>query len=133
MFLLNILCISWSLGKCFDSSCRNVFPILVLTFFEYGGLNHIMFRFLLRFWFSSLFFGAGITNFNISLKLLSCNASLQILIDLLNTSVFDEVSDKPFSIDFGSCFNIFSGWLECLLIYSGLLPGLRYGLQMLFT
>ena len=76
VFLLNILCIWWSLGKCFDSSFRNVFLILVLTFFEYGGLNHIMCHFVLRFWFSSLFFGAGITNCNVSLKLLSCNVSL---------------------------------------------------------
>ena len=33
----------------------------------------------------------------------------------------DEVSDTRFSMDLGSCFNIFYGWLECLLIYSGLL------------
>ena len=76
VFLLNVLCIRWSLARCFDSSCRNLFPILILTFFEYGGLNHIMFHFLLRFWFSSMFFGVGITNFNVSLKLISCNASL---------------------------------------------------------
>ena len=42
--------------------------------------------------------------------------------------MFDEVSDIRFSMDLGSCFNIFGGWLECLLIYSGLLLGLRYGL-----
>ena len=35
--------------------------------------------------------------------------------------MFDEVPDIRFSIDFGSCFNIFGGWLECLLMYSGLL------------
>ena len=42
--------------------------------------------------------------------------------------MFDEVSDICFSLDLGSYFNIFGGWLECLLIYSGLLLGLWYGL-----
>ena len=41
--------------------------------------------------------------------------------------MFDEVSDIHLSMYLGSCFNIFGGWLECLLIYSGLLLGLWYG------
>ena len=43
--------------------------------------------------------------------------------------MFDEILDIRFSMDLGSCFNIFGMWLECLLVYSGLLLGLRYGLQ----
>ena len=78
--------------------------------------------------FLSLFSGAATTNCDVSLKSLSRNAYLQILIDLLNTSMFHEVSVIRFSMDLASCFNIFGGWLEYLLICNILLLGLRYGL-----
>ena len=70
-----------------------------------------MFRFLLRFWFSLLYFGAGITNYNVSLKLLSCNASLEILIHLLNTSMFDEFSEYVFQWILGvALIYLVGGW-----------------------
>ena len=99
--------------KVFSQQLQECFSNTGFNNFVYGGLNHIVFHFLLCFWFSSLFFGACITNCNVSLKLLSCNASLQILIDSLNTSIFYEVSDTRFSMNLRSCSNIFGGWLEC--------------------
>ena len=40
--------------------------------------------------------------------------------------MFDEFSDICFSVDLRSCFDIFGGWQEYLLIYIGLLLGLQY-------
>ena len=39
--------------------------------------------------------------------------------------MFDKVSDMRFLMDLESCFNIFGGWLECIVIYSGFLLGLQ--------
>ena len=49
VFLLNIL---WKLllrRKCFFTNFKNVLPILVSMFIEFGGLNHIIFLFLIFF------------------------------------------------------------------------------------
>ena len=49
VFLLNIL---WKLllrRKCFFTNFKNVLPILVFMFIEFGGLNHIIFLFLIFF------------------------------------------------------------------------------------
>ena len=47
--------------------------------------------------------------------------------------MFDEVSDIRLSMDLGSCFKVFGEWLECLLIYKGLLLSLRYGWYISFA
>ena len=43
MFLLNIFLSLWSAGKDLLTRLMNAFPMLVLTFSLYGGLNHVTF------------------------------------------------------------------------------------------
>ena len=43
MFLCKILCRTWMVGKCSFSNFENTAPTLVFTFFEWDGLNHIIF------------------------------------------------------------------------------------------
>ena len=44
-FLSKILWNESDGGKCLCNNLKNILPMLVLTFFEYGGLNQIIFRF----------------------------------------------------------------------------------------
>ena len=44
LFLLNILLKVWSLGKWVSIRRNNEWPILVVTFLLYDGLNYVMFR-----------------------------------------------------------------------------------------
>ena len=52
LLLLNIFCNGFPCGKCFFINFKNVLPILVLTFIDFGGLNQLIF--LLRRFFSSV-------------------------------------------------------------------------------
>ena len=42
VFLLNILCMIWLHGKCFEIRRKNILLMLLLTLLEKGGLNHII-------------------------------------------------------------------------------------------
>ena len=68
--------------------------MLVFTFLEYGGLNHIIFLLLKKILFECF---------------LPDNAFWYIEVDLSNLSLLDEVSDILFAIDFGNCFRTFGG------------------------
>ena len=46
VFLLNIFCMVWFRGKCFESRRKNILSMLLFTLLEKGGLNHIIFSFL---------------------------------------------------------------------------------------
>ena len=113
---VKILCRIWLFGKCFFSNFRNTLSELVITVLEQGGLNQIfsLFRFL-----PSLFsscrtsFGKYLSS---PVKPLSLSSLLQILIDLLNISSMEDVSDICFAIDFGSCFKIIGRWFQFLLM-----------------
>ena len=48
-FLLKILSNECDGGKCLCNDLENILSMLVLTFFEYGGLNQIIFRFRILF------------------------------------------------------------------------------------
>ena len=48
MFLLNILCSLFYVGKCLLISLMNILPTFVYMLF-YGGLNHMLFVFMLHF------------------------------------------------------------------------------------
>ena len=61
MFLLKILLNFLSLGKCLSINERNVFATFVATFMLKGGLNLVMFRFLVLF-FSLLLFVNVLSN-----------------------------------------------------------------------
>ena len=54
VFLLKILYRGDPLGIWRSSNLKNSLPTLVVTAFEYGGLNHITLRFRCLFWFSFL-------------------------------------------------------------------------------
>ena len=85
LILCKILCRTWMVGKCSFSNFENTAPTLVFKFFEWDGLNHIIF--LLS--FLALFFSSYCAP---SAKPLSFSALLQILHDLLNISSVDHVS-----------------------------------------
>ena len=120
---VKILCRTWLVEKCFFSNFRNTLPTFVFTLFEQGGLNQMIF--LLR--ILLLLFASSCTSFGkylgSSVKPLSLSALLYILVDLLNISSLDDVSDICLAIDFGSCFKIFGGWFKFLLIQMWILLG----------
>ena len=101
VLLLNIWCILLLTGKCFTSKWQKILSMLVFTFLEYGGLNHIIFLLLKKILFECF---------------LPDNAFWYIEVDLSNLSLLDEVSDILFAIDFGNCFRTFGGWLDCQFI-----------------
>ena len=61
MFLLKILLNFLSLGKCLSINERNVFATFVATLMLKGGLNQVIFRFLVLF-FSLLLFVHVLSN-----------------------------------------------------------------------
>ena len=51
-----------------------------------------------------------------------------MLFELLNISFDDDMVEIIFSMAFGSCVNTYEGWLEFLLIYTGILLTFIYSL-----
>ena len=74
--------------------------MLLFTLLEKGGLNHIIFCFLVFF----LVFGS--IKFNASRKPFSFKASLYGFNDSSKISSLDDDSDIRFAIDFGNCWRI---------------------------
>jgi hypothetical protein len=89
--------------------------MLVVTFWENGGLNQIMFRdrdfnFVeARFFWKIIF----------SLYPLAAKALLYNGVALSKTSLLDEILLIRFDIMVGMVFIILGGWLELTLIYNG--------------
>ena len=76
------------IGKCFDGSCRNVFHILVLKCFDYGELNHIMFRFLKK---TSSFVNFDVENFYPSI-------SIDLFTDAINYASYKNTIKISYSL-----------------------------------
>ena len=112
VFLLNIFDNGFALGKCFFHILKMFFPMLVLTFKERGGLNHMIFLLLFRVCFSPSFF----LYFNFSLKPLLCSACSHVVFAASKMSWLHEVSVIRLLIGLCSSFKIFGGWFECLLM-----------------
>ena len=96
MFLFSSL---WSLcvcGKHVSIIARNFSPILVVTLLLYGGLNHVICLFLLRFLFALwvFVFSCGALNSNLWLYPLFLSASWYGCAALLNIALFDEIADS---------------------------------------
>ena len=53
----------WPGGKCESNSCRNILPMLVSTFSEYGGLNQVILLLFLFFFLDTVSVSGG-ENFN---------------------------------------------------------------------
>ena len=89
VFLFKIFLRGWSGPKCWSTNFRNFAPIFVFTAVEYGGLNHIVLRFLVLFGFG----GFPFVGVKLSSKLypLFCKASWYIYI---YTSAQLEVNER---------------------------------------
>ena len=124
--------ILWSLlfgGKHEDKRVKNLFPTLVATFLLKGGLNQVMFLFLVFFlgsmwrgsfgpWFVlSVGFGE-VVNFSSLLCPLSFSALLYGFAASSNNLESEELMESLNSIPFGRLFMIAGGWLLSLCIYS---------------
>ena len=116
VFLLKILCRIWLAGKCFFSNFRNTLPTLIFTIFELSGLNQMIFLLcFLPSLFSSYCTSSG-KYLSSSVKPFFFSTLLLILTDLLNISSLDKISDICLGIDFSTCFKIFGGWFEFILM-----------------
>ena len=130
MFLFSSL---WSLcvcGKHVSIIARNFSPILVVTLLLYGGLNHVIYLFLLCFLFALWVFvlSCGALNSNLWLCPLFLSASWYGCAALLNIALFDEIADSLLLMFSGMFLMMLGGWLLCLCTYSGVLFGFMYGL-----
>ena len=118
VFRLNSLCNAWPFGKCLSISCRKRLATLVVTILSNGGLNHMMF-FLIR--FRLFFLIAGSMKEILPPKPLFVNASAYIGLDLLNSSLLQEIEESLSVIFIGRCLVTTGGWFT----YKGSLFGLR--------
>ena len=106
-------------------SLRKCFPILFLTCWLYGGLNHKMFRDLFRFfggvWLGSLYcrFCLCPASFNAFSYSGFAASNIFLLLDRL---------DNRASIALGICFIMEGGWLDCVCTYLFSFPGFLNGL-----
>ena len=117
VFLLNILDNGFPLGKCFLSILKNNFPVLLFTFKEKGGLNHMIF--LLLFHFSSFRVCSSLSlflYFNSSLKPLLRSTCSYVIFAASKISWLHEISVIRLLTALGSSFKIFGGWFECLMM-----------------
>ena len=117
VFLLNIFENGFDLGKFFFRISKNIFPMLIFTLKEKGGLNHIIFLLLFLF---SLFLVFPLLSlqlyFSSSLKPLLLSASSYVLFVASKISRLHEISVIHLIIALGSYIKIFSEWFECLLM-----------------
>ena len=117
VFLLNIFESGLYLGKFFFSILKNIFPMLIFTLKEKGGLNHIIFLLL---FLCPLFLVFPLLSlllyFSSSLKPLLLSASSYVLFVASKISWLHEISVICLLIVLGNSFKIFSEWFECLLM-----------------
>ena len=112
---------------------KNNFPMLVFTFKEKDGLNHMNFLLVSLFssfrvcWSVSLFL-----YFNSSLKPLLGSASLFVVFAVSKMSWLHEISGIHLLLALGRSFEIFGGWFDCLLIQTVSLFGFRHDWYVLF-
>ena len=90
-------------------SLRNPAATFVFTFRLKGGLNHVIFRFLFRFFLSSLFCSVGSVYWIFSVYPLAESAALYMGAAWLNASMSEELVETRLLIAAGSCFSIFGG------------------------
>ena len=113
MFLLKILLNFLSLGKCLSINERNVFATFVATLMLKGGLNQVIFRFLVLF-FSLLLFVHVLSNCRFVLYQFFFRASVYAGHASLNILAFLELVDRRLVMLFGRFLIIEGGWLLCL-------------------
>ena len=90
-FLLFIrACRGDPVGKCLSMSFRNFAPKFVFTFIEYGGLNHIILRFLCFLGFPS----QGGSNFSVCVYPFLFNSAWYRGAAVSNISLFDDIADS---------------------------------------
>ena len=118
VFLLQILCSSWCVGKCHYISLRNCFLMFVFTWALYGALNHVMFLVLLFCCVGSsgVCFFAGWYCSLVQWPDL-CNAFSYSGLFLSNMSLLLEIVDRQDSMDLGICFVIVGGWFDSVCTY----------------
>ena len=95
---------------------KNFLPIFVSKIFQNGELNNIILRlrsFILLCWF---LFPLSWWYIRLSQKALLFKDFLYSALNLSNMSLHDEFSDNFLLMDFGRCFNIWSGWFELISI-----------------
>ena len=105
--------------------------MLDFTCMLYGGVNQIIFLFLLRLGLRLLV----LCVFSVNLILLLENplflsASVYILLFLSNISLLDELRDILVSMECGIFLIIEGGWLDLVLMYLGVWFSLMYGLKV---
>ena len=113
----------WGFGKCLSSNLKNDFATLILTVWENGELNHMMFRvlFLLLYWWISSEY------LRLLLLLLLCKTFSYTGFTMLKTCSFTEFSNNLLLMELASCLIIRGRCLEDVLMYNKLLLGFLYG------
>ena len=106
MFLLKILWNKCVGGKCLCKRFKKILLILVLTFIEYRGLNHIILRLRLRLSLACGSDGVSGIKTGFSWNPHFFKASLYVLILLLKVSSFDDNLEILLLMDIGICFLI---------------------------
>ena len=120
VFLLKHLFRICPFGKCLSIKPRSSFITLVVTDLLKGGLKYMLLRDLFLFFFITGFCYFRLTLYPWSLRAFSYSCLCALIISMLLDNV-----DNLFSIIIGICLVMCFGWLELILIYSVLLPGLQ--------
>ena len=109
-------------------SFKNFAPIFVETFTEKGGLNHVMFLFLIFLFLSSAWGGGSNTSW--WAYPLSWRAFWYTGAACLKIYSLEDMDESLLFIASGIFFKMFGGWLLWLWTYRGLSFGLMNGLKV---